>query len=180
MSDTKIDMIPTGGSSLDKAAKIILVLFACLSSVLILGLVVWKSRQRSATDQPPAQSVTPADIERTRRVATLAERLGLRSHLMVIFSHGSMVAIPWDTENPLETAKSVMKNAPDEATIVEIKESETGDLLYTMSGNFRAIVFREEVVQFGREHMGKVIEQNMRLDRDTLVPVKIVMPKPTR
>lgn len=159
---------------LDRWLRIFVILIACFTSVLAVGLYLWKKRP----------SETPAAVERTlpmndeakaRRIATATALVG-NDRGLILFSHGTVIAVPWPAQLPGEMATAALKSLKPDAPVTETAV-EGGHLLLNLGGPAMAFVYKEEIDHGGKDQALAKVKSAFAADIKEPVVVKILLPR---
>jgi hypothetical protein len=168
------DESPMGSVVLDRWLRIFVILIACFTSVVAVGLSLWKKRQA----QPTAAVERPHSMDddaKAKRIATATALVG-NDRGLVLFSHGTAIAVPWPARVPGEMATAALKTLKTDAPVTE-KAVEGGHLLLNLGGPAMAFVYKEEIELAGKEKALAKVKSAFEADIAEPVIVKILLPK---
>jgi hypothetical protein len=166
---------PGGSVILDRWLRIFVILIACFTSIFAVGLYRWKTSKAELAAS--TEWALPLDAEVTlKRVATAAALVG-DDRGLVLFSHGTVVAVPWPAQAPGEMATAALKTLKADAPVTE-SEVDGGHLLLNLGGPAMAFIYKEDINLAGKDKALGVVESAFAADIAKPVIVKILLPKP--
>lgn len=165
---------PMGSVVLDRWLRIFVILIACFTSVLAVGLSLWKKRQSPTTvamERPHSMD----EAAKAKRIATATALVG-NDRGLVLFSHGTVIAVPWPARVPGEMATAVLKTLKADAPVTETAV-DGGHLLLNLGGPAMAFVYKEEIDPAGKDKALAKVKSAFAADIAEPVIVKILLPK---
>jgi len=175
MAERTPQFIPGSGTKLDKGAKLLMLLIACVSSFALIILAWWKSNKDNKAEQERVRKVAQAKVllDRQNAINSLAEMSANKERGIVVFKHGTCVAVPPDVGNYKELATAALKLLPQADLKVKIVEQSNGNWLCEFGGPVHTYAFAAEIKSSGAEEMAATLKKNVLLDRSEPDVLKI-------